>query len=71
MQPPDAHLSPQDRLRQVARILADGFLRMKRRGAPLPDPPHSGDTSASKNSQKTLRNSLEPCRETRTHGTQP
>ena len=64
----DARLTPQDRLREVAAIFAEGFLRLKRRGAPLADPPHSDAPSAPENSQKTLRNSLEPSATSRTHG---
>ena len=56
--PTDARLAPEDRLRQVAAILAEGCLRLARgRRVPVEESP-SGDAAAPEGSRETLRNSL-------------
>jgi hypothetical protein len=56
-----ANLTPDERLRAVAAILADGLLRLRARAA-LPSDP--GEHPASKNQPELGRNCLEVSEET-------
>ena len=55
----DARLTPEDRLREVAAILAEGYLRLTRGHLNEPQGPPSHDAATPENSQETLRNPLE------------
>jgi hypothetical protein len=64
----DALLTPEDRLRAVSAILAEGYLRLTRGRRNRPPAPDSGGMPAPENSQETLRNSLEPFAQLRRDG---
>ena len=57
--PTDTRLTPEDRLREVAAILAEGYLRLTRGRMNAAEGPPSDDAAAPENSPETLRNSLE------------
>ena len=57
--PTDARLTPEDRLREVAAILAEGDRRLTRGRMNASEGPPSSDAATPENSQETLRNPLE------------
>ena len=57
--PTDATLTPEDRLREVAAILAEGYLRLTKGRRNAPQGPPSDDATTAENSPETLRNPLE------------
>ena len=57
--PTDVHRTPEDRLREVAAILAEGYLRLTRGRRNASERPPSDDVAAPENSPETLRNCLE------------
>jgi len=66
--PTDANLSPEDRLREVAAILAEGYLRLTRGRMNAAECPPSGDATVPENSQETLKKALELSAPPRTDG---
>lgn len=60
-----ANMTPEERVTEVAAILAEGVLRLRRRAA-VPTVP--GDVPAVKIPPESGQNSLEECGETRLHG---
>ena len=55
----DARLTPEDRLREVAAILAEGYLRLTRGRRSASDAPRSDDVAAPENSQEDSQKALE------------
>jgi hypothetical protein len=60
-----ANMTPEERVAEVAAILAEGVLRLQRRAA-VPAVP--SDVPVVKIPPESARNSLEECGETRLHG---
>jgi hypothetical protein len=56
--PTDANLAPEDRLREIAAILAEGYLRLTRGRRNAADEPPSGDATAPENSQEDSQKAL-------------
>ena len=57
-----ANMTPEERLAEVATILGQGVLRLRRRAAVPADIPHPSNPSESE------QNGLDECAETRLHG---
>jgi hypothetical protein len=60
-----SNMTPEERLVEVAAILAEGVLRLRRRAA---IPVVSGGVTALQNPLESGRNCLDECAETRLHG---
>lgn len=57
-----ANMTPEERLAEVAAILGEGVLRLRRRAAVPGDIPHAN------NPPESEQNGLDDCAETRLHG---
>jgi len=64
----DANLTPEDRLREVAAILAEGYLRLTRGRRNATDGPPSGGAPTAENSQEDSQKALELSAPPRTDG---
>ena len=60
-----ANMAPEERVAEVAAILAEGVLRLRRRAAA---PAVPGDVSPARNPQESGQNGLDDCAGTSPHG---